>query len=84
MAKKSCSPKKKAAPKGLAGAAIPGGGPLEVSIKRASFQLPLRDMFAAFALAGLIADTNSSGRPDDFACASYGYAEAMLKARLLK
>lgn len=90
MVKKVCPPKKKPVKKGLAGAAQCGGQPLEVSISRASLQLPLRDLFAAFALAGLL--SSSDPIDDDFllegmnmiadqACIA---ADAMMKRRLEK
>lgn len=90
MAKKMCSPKKKATVKGIAGAAKAGGSPLEVSISRASLQLPLRDLFAAFALAGLL--SSSDPIDDDFifegmnmiADQSFIAADAMMKRRLPK
>lgn len=81
MAKKVCPPKKKPAKKGLAGASQCGGKPLEVSISRASLQLPLRDLFAAFALAGIISscDCNTCEATE-----AYRFSDAMMKRRLVK
>ena len=82
MAKKNCPPKKKPAPKGLAAAAASGGGPLEVSVKRMSMQLPLRDLFAAFALAGnLAADQENILSAAEAAGDAYHYADAMMRQR---
>jgi len=43
--------------------------------------MTLRDYFAAQALTGLIARTDSRGKPDDFAGWAYRYADEMLAAR---
>ncbi|TXH13414.1 MAG: hypothetical protein E6R03_11380 [Hyphomicrobiaceae bacterium] len=83
MAKKNCPQKKKPAPKGLAAAAASGGEPLEVSVKRMSMQLPLRDLFAAFALAG-IKSCGYCGDPDETADEAFVLADAMMKGRLCK
>lgn len=60
MAKKDSCPKKKVPAKkpvkGLADAAEKGGLPIRVAVERMSIQPPLRDMFAAFALAGMLAN----------------------------
>lgn len=80
MAMKPKSPPKKPA-KGLAGAATPGGEPIEVAIKRFAVALPLRDMFAAAALAGLLANSNSRGTPGEITKGCYVYADWMMEAR---
>ena len=80
--------KKKAAPKprkGLAGAAEPGGAeissrePIDVNIRRFAVALPLRDMFAAAALIGLIENGNRFW--DDIPKLAYETADMMLEAR---
>ncbi len=84
MAKKNCPPKKKSAPKGLAAAAASGGGPLEVSVKRMSMQLPLRDLFAAFALAGIVAHGFDGYAKVSEAKQAYDYADIMMRQREAK
>lgn len=76
---------------GLAGAAEPGGKPLRVAVERMSIQPPLRDVFAAFALAGLLSDGagihngpyNAAGaiRVDDVCKCAWKWADAMLELR---
>lgn len=43
--------------------------------------MTLRDYFAAKAMQGMMADTNLTGLPEEFASRSYAVADAMLKAR---
>ena len=85
MAKKQGCPKKvpaKKAARGLASAAEKGGMPIRVEVERMSIKPPLRDMFAAFALAGIMAKSGAwEIREDDAAEASWAVADAMLKAR---
>lgn len=81
MAKKNCPPKKKPALKGLAASAASGGGPLEVSVKRMSMQLPLRDLFAAFALAGIVSNGYDGYAKVAEAKEAYDYADYMMQQR---
>lgn len=43
--------------------------------------MTLRDWFAGKALAGMLADPNSTTSKEMYAIASYALADAMLKAR---
>ena len=43
--------------------------------------MSLRDWFAGQALAGLLADSNTSGTYKEFADYAYQYADVMLRAR---
>lgn len=81
MAKKKCAPKTKAEPKGLAGAAMRGGEPIDVNVGRLSVKLPLRDLFAAFAMAGMLADASVRDTQGVVAKNAWLMADAMLKAR---
>lgn len=90
--KKTVPPKvlKKATstPKGLAGGAEKGGEPVRVAIDRFAVQLPLRDLFAAVAMNGVVSSTTSRGcdgfslpNNDIIADIAYRMADEMLKAR---
>lgn len=57
-------------------AAHPGASPPDVAKG-----MTLRDYFAAKALQGLLADSKVEATQAEFAAASYGMADAMLKAR---
>jgi hypothetical protein len=43
--------------------------------------MTLRDYFAAKAMQGLLADSEVSGTPNEFALRSYAMADAMIQAR---
>lgn len=85
MSKKKVVPPKKPT-KGLSAAAEPGGEPLRVQIDRFAVALPLRDMFAAAALAGYLSGVERDD-PDvvptikQIASDAYRYADAMMEAR---
>lgn len=84
MSKKKVAPKPR---KGLAGAAEPGGAeiagrqPIDVNIRRFAVASPLRDTFAAAALAGLLANGDNSGSMSWYAREAYDHADAMMKER---
>lgn len=61
------------------GKALPGMGANQIGFEVQG--LELRDLFAMAAISGLLADSNVTGTPDDIAKASYGIADAMLKAK---
>jgi len=82
MGKKKVAPKPR---KGLAGAAEPGGAeissrePIDVNIRRFAVALPLRDMFAAAALIGILENGNTL--LPNAAKLAYETADMMLEAR---
>lgn len=63
--------------------AFPHVVPLEDS-QGVSLGMTLRDYFAAKALQGILADTNTGGDHADLAADAYAYADAMMKAREVK
>ena len=80
MSKKKAVPPKKTV-KGLSAAAEPGGEPLRVQIDRFAVALPLRDMFAAAALAGMLANSDFTGGPRFYSQEAYNVADAMMETR---
>lgn len=75
--------------KGIAAAAEPGGNPLpdrepiQVELKRFAVALPMRDLFAAAALAGLLFDDPGISY-SEAAGISYLHADEMMKRRGVK
>ena len=57
------------------------GGPAFPTHLNLTQGMTLRDYFATKAMQGLLADSEVSGTPEEFATRAYNMADAMLQAR---